>query len=267
MNHLDIYSNKANLLEAFGEFARKIPAEGKLFVKQGLHVEGAKVTGYYGINGSGDCYADGLRIENNRYVFDYHERGMEIDGLVLGIPGRLNVENATAAITLALEAGVTPEEIRVSLREFKGVARRFNIQVNAGETVYIDDYAHHPKEIEATLSSVREMWPELPLTVVFQPHLYSRTRDFYPDFARSLSIADEVILLEIYPARELPIPGITAEIIRERLTVPGCIMTKEDLLAYVEKDFKRGVLVTMGAGDIDRLVKTISEKLGNTSAQ
>ena len=266
-DHLDIYSNKANLLEAFGEFARKITAEGKLFVKQGLHVEGAKVTGYYGINGSGDCYADGLRIENNRYVFDYHERGMEIDGLVLGIPGRLNVENATAAITLALEAGVTPEEIRVSLREFKGVARRFNIQVNAGETVYIDDYAHHPKEIEATLSSVREMWPELPLTVVFQPHLYSRTRDFYPDFARSLSIADEVILLEIYPARELPIPGITAEIIRERLTVPGCIMTKEDLLAYVEKDFKRGVLVTMGAGDIDRLVKTISEKLGNTSAQ
>ena len=219
------------------------------------------VTGYYGVEVKADCYADGLRIEQGRYVFDYHGRGVDIEGLILGIPGRLNVENATAAITLALEAGVQPEEIRRALPDFKGVARRFNIQVYTEKTIYIDDYAHHPREIEATLRSVREMWPDRPVTVVFQPHLYTRTRDFQEDFARSLSLADRVVLLEIYPARERPIPGITAEVIRKRLTVPGNIVTKEELLQHIIPDFQGGILVTMGAGDIDRLVGEIGEKV------
>lgn len=220
-----------------------------------------QVTGYYGVEVKADCYADGLRIEQGRYVFDYHGRGVDIEGLILGIPGRLNVENATAAITLALEAGVQPEEIRRALPDFKGVARRFNIQVYTEKTIYIDDYAHHPREIEATLRSVREMWPDRPVTVVFQPHLYTRTRDFQEDFARSLSLADRVVLLEIYPARERPIPGITAEVIRKRLTVPGNIVTKEELLQQIIPDFQGGILVTMGAGDIDRLVGEIGEKV------
>ncbi|MEG2791609.1 MAG: cyanophycin synthetase, partial [Odoribacter sp.] len=165
------------------------------------------------------------------------------------------------AITLALEAGVKPEEIRAALPEFRGVFRRFNIHINTGDCIYIDDYAHHPREIEATLRSIREMWPEKSLTVVFQPHLFSRTRDFYPDFARSLSLADEVVLLDIYPARELPIPGITSEVIRERLTVTGRILSKEGLKDYIRNEFQKGILVTMGAGDIDRMVEEIRTDL------
>ena len=260
-DHLDIYKNKENLTEAFEDFAHRMVAGGRLFLKKGLTLEKSAITGYYGVEIEADCYADRLRIVDGRYVFDYHGRGVNIEGLVLGVPGRLNVENATAAITLALEAGVKPEEIREALPAFRGVARRFNIHVNSGNRIYIDDYAHHPREIEATLRSIRDMWPDKQLTVVFQPHLYSRTKDFYPDFADSLSLADRVILLDIYPARELPIPGITSDIICERLTVPGQILTKEAMLDYVANDFEEGILVTMGAGDIDRLVGVISEKL------
>lgn len=259
-DHLDIYENRANLLEAFEAFAQRVnPQSGRLFLKKGLQLKQAQVTGYYGVEVEADCYADRLRIEQGRYVFDYHGRGVDIEGVILGIPGRLNVENATAAITLALEAGVQPEEIRKALPEFKGVARRFNIQVYTEKTIYIDDYAHHPREIEATLGSVREMWPDQPITVVFQPHLYTRTRDFQEDFARSLSLADRVVLLEIYPAREQPIPGITAEVIRKRITVPAEIVTKEKLIQQIIPDFQGGILVTMGAGDIDRLVGEIVE--------
>lgn len=260
-DHLDIYQNKANLTEAFEAFAQRLVAGGRIYLRKGLSLEKTKVTGYYGVEVEGDCYSDHLRIENGCYVFDYHGTLADIPNLVSGIPGRLNVENATAAITLALEAGVTASEIRKALPAFRGVARRFNIHVNQNNRLYIDDYAHHPREIEATLSSIREMWPGRPLIVAFQPHLYSRTRDFYPDFAKSLSLADRVILLDIYPAREQPIPGITAEIIRERLTVPGTILTKEAFMNFVEHDFGEGILVTMGAGDIDRMVGNIIEKL------
>lgn len=260
-DHLDIYENKANLTEAFEEFAGKVVAGGRLFLKKGLTLERTPVTGYYGVEVEADCYADHLKIVNGQYVFDYRGRDKEINDLVLGVPGRLNVENAVAAITLALEAGVTPQEIRAALPEFRGVARRFNIHVNSGKRIYIDDYAHHPREIEATLRSVREMWPDKPLTVVFQPHLFTRTRDFYPAFAESLSIADQVILLDIYPARELPIPGISSEMIREGLSVPGQVKTKEALLDYVAHDFREGILITMGAGDIDRMVAKINEEL------
>ena len=127
--------------------------------------------------------------------------------------------------------------------------------------MYIDDYAHHPKEIEATLKSVREMWPNKKLTVVFQPHLYTRTRDFYPEFAKSLSLADRVILLDIYPARELPIPGVTSEIIREQITVPAEILSKEALLEYIGTRFDEGVIMTVGAGDIDRMIPVITQKI------
>lgn len=261
-DHLDIYGDRSKLTEAFEAFAQQVdPQDGRLFIRKGLELKQARVTGYYGVDTEADEEADHLEMVGERYRFDYHGKRGDILGLETGIPGRLNVENATAAITLALEAGVTAEEIRRALPEFRGVARRFNIHVNNGKCIYIDDYAHHPREIEATLRSIRELWPELPMTVVFQPHLYTRTRDFYPEFARSLSLADRVILLDIYPARELPIPGITSEIIREWLTVPGQTLSKAALFEEVIDRFDHGILVTMGAGDIDRLVGEISEKL------
>lgn len=260
-DHMDIYENRANLLAAFEQFAQQVrPDGGKLFLKKGLTLEKAKVSGYYGLNTETDCYSDHLRVIDGHYMFDYHGK-VEMQGLILGIPGRVNVENATAAITLALEAGATSEEIREALPEFRGVVRRFNVHVNTGKRIYIDDYAHHPREIEATLVSVREMWPEKKITVIFQPHLFSRTKDFYESFAQSLSLADEVLLLDIYPARELPIPGVTSEIIRELLTVPGRILSKEELSNYIDDDLGDGILMTMGAGDVDRLIPVISKKL------
>lgn len=261
-DHLDIYHSRENLIEAFEEFAQRVrPDGGRLFIKKGLEIKTAPVAGYYAAGEPADCFTDQLRIENGRYVFDYYGKKATITNLVSGVPGRVNVENATAAITLALEAGVTPEEIRKALPLFRGVVRRFNIHTDTGDKMYIDDYAHHPKEIEATLLSVREMWPEKKLTAVFQPHLYSRTHDFYKEFAESLSLADQVILLDIYPARELPAPGVTSEIILERLSVPGKILSKDGLLAYVGDEFKEGILMTLGAGDIDRLVEKVKEKV------
>lgn len=260
-DHLDIYENKANLTEAFEAFAGLVrPGGGGLFIKKGLVLKNTKITGYYSVDTETDYCCRNLKVVGGRYRFDYRAPEMEIKDLELGIPGRVNVENATAAITLALAAGVTAGEIQKALPEFRGVLRRFNIHVNTERKMYIDDYAHHPKEIEATLKSVREMWPEKKITVVFQPHLYTRTRDFYEGFAQSLSLADRVILLDIYPAREKPIEGVTSEMIREKLTVPACIRSKEQLLEFVEKDFEEGILITMGAGDIDRLVPVIMEK-------
>lgn len=252
-DHLDIYGTHEELIAAFGQFAENVRGDGKLFLKKGLRLTGHAVDGYYSVDEEADDWADNLRMEEGYYVFDYHGRKTNIIGLRSGFPGRVNVENATAAITLALEAGVTPEEIRLSLPEFRGVVRRFNVHTR-GQVIYIDDYAHHPREIEAVLTSVREMWPDKKIRVAFQPHLYSRTHDFYEWFARSLNLADEVFLLDIYPARELPIPGVTSEIILEKLAVPARIVSKTDLPHCVEQEVKDGVFMTLGAGDIDRLV-------------
>ena len=260
-DHLDIYQNKANLTEAFKSFAQLVSPTGVLFLKQGLVLPGIDRALYYGVETDAMCRAENLRVDNGLYIFDYYGRGVEIKNLKLGVPGRLNVENATIAITLALEAGVSPEEIRRALPDFRGVARRFNIHVNNTSVIYIDDYAHHPKEIEATLRSVREIWPNKKVNVIFQPHLYSRTKDFYLDFARSLSLADSVLLLDIYPARELPIPGVTSQMICDNLTVSGTIKSKEEILSWLEQDFQDDIVITMGAGDIDRLVSRITEIL------
>lgn len=256
-DHLDIYENRANLVEAFEEFAGKVRPGGKVFLKKGLELKKTKEDGFYAVDEVTDYYTDQLRVENGHYLFDYHSPQTEIKGLLLGIPGRVNVENATAAITLALHAGVKPEEIRKALPEFRGVVRRFNIHTD-GKVMYIDDYAHHPREIEAVLTSVREMWPDRKLTVAFQPHLYSRTNDFHEWFSRSLNIADEVILLDIYPARELPIAGVTSEIILKDLRVPARIVGKENFPEFVKDQVKEGIFMTLGAGDIDRFVPVFS---------
>lgn len=260
-DHLDIYGNKANLIEAFEEFAERTREEGKILLKAGLKLERSEVDGYYAIEGVTDNYSDHLRVQGSHYVFDYHGQKAEIKDLVLGIPGRMNVENATLAITMALEAGVRPDEIRKALPEFRGVLRRFNIHTS-GAVLYIDDYAHHPREIEAALKAVREMWPEKKLTVAFQPHLYTRTRDFQSEFAHSLNIADQVILLDIYPAREIPIPGVSSEIILNKLNVPACIISKEEFPKFVDQNVKDGIFMTVGAGDIDRFVPVFTQMFG-----
>ena len=256
-DHLDIYGTKEKMLEAFEEFAEL--TRGKLFLKKGLAIHSRKVDGCYAVGETADYYTTNLRIENGAFHFDYIGGGVEIKDLCLRFPGRVNVENATAAITLALQVGATPEEIRAALPDFKGVARRFDIHADNGKVMYIDDYAHHPKEIQAVLSSIREMWPEKKLTVAFQPHLYTRTRDFYPDFARSLSLADEVVLLDIYPARELPISGVSADLIAERVTVPVRRVSKEAFPDNVREHVKEGIFVTMGAGDIDRFIPVFAK--------
>lgn len=260
-DHLDIYGNKANLIEAFEEFAERTREEGKILLKAGLKLERSEVDGYYAIEGVTDNYSDHLRVQGNHYIFDYHGPKAEIKDLVLGVPGRMNVENATLAITMALEAGVRPDEIRKALPEFRGVLRRFNIHTS-GAVLYIDDYAHHPREIEAALKAVREMWPEKKLTVAFQPHLYTRTRDFQSEFAHSLNIADQVILLDIYPAREIPIPGVSSEIILNKLNVPACIIPKEEFPKFVDQNVKDGIFMTVGAGDIDRFVPVFTQMFG-----
>lgn len=260
-DHLDIYGDKANLIEAFEEFAERTREEGKILLKAGLKLERSEVDGYYAIEGVTDNYSDHLRVQGSHYIFDYHGQKAEIKDLVLGIPGRMNVENATLAITMALEAGVRPDEIRKALPEFRGVLRRFNIHTS-GAVLYIDDYAHHPREIEAALKAVREMWPEKKLTVAFQPHLYTRTRDFQSEFAHSLNIADQVILLDIYPAREIPIPGVSSEIILNKLNVPACIIPKEEFPKFVDQNVKDGIFMTVGAGDIDRFVPVFTQMFG-----
>ena len=257
-DHLDIYGNKAHLIEAFDEFAERTREEGKILLKAGLKLERSEVDGYYAIERVTDNYSDHLRVQGNHYIFDYHGQKAEIKDLVLGVPGRMNVENATLAITMALEAGVQPDEIRKALPEFRGVLRRFNIHTS-GAVLYIDDYAHHPREIEAALKAVREMWPEKKLTVAFQPHLYTRTRDFQSEFAHSLNIADQVILLDIYPAREMPIPGVTSAVILDKLNVPAHIVAKGEFPKFVEQNVGEGIFMTVGAGDIDRFVPVFTD--------
>ncbi|MDE5638519.1 MAG: UDP-N-acetylmuramate--L-alanine ligase, partial [Odoribacter sp.] len=256
-DHLDIYGSRKNLIDAFEAFAAKVKEGGKLFVKKGLELKKTEVSGYYAVGEPAGYYSDNLRVEGVCSVFDYRGERAEIKDLRLGVPGRMNVENATLAITLALEAGVTPEEIKEALPGFKGVLRRFNIHAS-GRTIYIDDYAHHPREIEAVLLAIREIWPDRKLTVAFQPHLYSRTSDFHDWFARSLNIADEVILLDIYPAREQPLPGVTSGIIRKDVVKPSAIVPKERFLKFVEEKVRGGVFVTLGAGDIDRFVPALT---------
>lgn len=258
-DHMDIYGNRDSIIAAFEDFACRVVPEGGLFIKKGLEIRKRRVDGFYSLNDKADFYADNLRLENGLYSFDYHGRNGDILNLKLGVPGMVNVENATAAITVALDCGVTADEIRAALPGFKGVHRRFNIISASEDLILIDDYAHHPKEIEATLKSVRRIWPDRYLTVVFQPHLYSRTKDFAPEFAQSLSLADEVVLMNIYPAREKPIPNVSSNIIMDKITVPVRLMTESEIVEAAP-GFK-GIAITMGAGNIDKLPSKIYAKL------
>jgi UDP-N-acetylmuramate--alanine ligase len=215
----------------------------------------------YALDHAGEPRADHVRVENGRYVFDLVSEGHTLRDLQLGMPGRHNVENAIAAATMALRQGVTPDALRDGLASFRGVSRRFEVRINTPRVVFIDDYAHHPKELDACIGSARELHPGKRLTGIFQPHLFSRTRDLAADFGRSLSALDELILLDIYPAREEPIEGITSQWLLEQVPMEAkVISTKEGLLELL-KDRRIEVLLTMGAGDVDRSVPAIERLL------
>ena len=251
-DHLDIYGDEAHIREAFKAFASQV--SGTVIKKYGLDITPedtkAKIMTYSFGNASADFYSEAL--ENGH--FNLHYPGGVIEDCVVGIPGWVNVENATAAAAIGLTYGLDPLKIKEALASFSGVKRRFD--------VYIDDYAHHPEEISAALSSIRNSYPDMKMTVVFQPHLYTRTRDFAPEFAEALSKADKLILLDIYPAREEPIPGVTSEIIFKDVTCQEKVLLKRSELMGYLKDEKVEMLVTLGAGDIDRFVGQIAEMLG-----
>jgi len=262
-DHLDIYGDEATILDGFRQFIQLIDKKGKLYIQHtaadrlGAENLPKVMTKEYGLRSSGITAAN-IQARTGSFVFDYQDLNHTIKGLELFIPGFHNVENALAAIAIALDHQISEEQIRKGISSFKGVKRRFEIHVNEGNQVFIDDYAHHPEEIRACLSSVRAMFPTKKLTVIFQPHLYTRTRDFASGFSESLSLADSVILLDIYPARELPIEGVNAEMLLENIqTSKKELVGKEELLAHLEQANPE-VLVTLGAGDIDRLVPRIA---------
>ena len=257
-DHLDIYGDEQHVKEAFKAFASQV--SGTVIIKHGLDITpadtSARIRTYSFGNPEADFHAEPLEDGH----FNLHYPGGVIEDCVVGIPGWVNVENATAASAIALTYGIAPEKIKRALASFSGVRRRFDIQVRKPGCVYIDDYAHHPEEIKAALSSIRRAYPSPKLTAVFQPHLYTRTRDFAPEFAQALSLADKVILLDIYPARELPIPGVTSEIIFKDITSEKVLIRREELMGYLQNEPVE-VLATLGAGDIDRFVGEIAEML------
>ncbi|MBI1307275.1 MAG: UDP-N-acetylmuramate--L-alanine ligase [Bacteroidetes bacterium] len=253
-DHLDIYGSVTEIRQSFLEFARRVSTEGILFIQHDAagHFRKAGIKHQrYGIQ-AGDVYADNLRIKNYLYQFDLHFKDKVITDLELGIPGRHNVENAVAACALATYVGVDEHTLRVALKTFTGVKRRFEY-ICREPIVYIDDYAHHPSELNAIIGSVKALYPHKKITGVFQPHLYSRTKDFASGFSESLSALDRVFLLDIYPARELPIPGVTSSMLMKNITSPCELVLMKNAVSEVLKS-EPEVLLTLGAGDIDTLV-------------
>ena len=263
-DHLDIYSDIRNMHDAFKAFASQV--SGTVITKLGLPGDQqdtkANILRYSYDDPSADFYASGITADECGYfTFTLNHPGGAVEGCKVGIPGWVNVENAIAASAIALTYGLEPENVRHALGTFQGVKRRFDIHVNTPECSYIDDYAHHPKEIAAAVSSMRDIFPGRKLTAIFQPHLYTRTRDFADEFAEALSNVDKLIMLDIYPAREEPIPGVTSEIIFDKVTAPEkVIMVKEELMDYL-KDEPIDTLITFGAGNIDRFIGPITEML------
>ena len=259
-DHLDIYGDKLNLSETFNEFANKVQKDGKLFIKKGLEIF-TKVKKYsYSLTDKSDFYADNIRLTDDCYFFDVNIPKGSIKNLKMYYPGLHNIENAVVSIAIAKSIGVNDEVIRKALESFKGVYRRFDIRIKNDKFIYIDDYAHHPEEIKACINSVRNFYKGKKITGIFQPHLYSRTRDFVEEFAKSLELLDCIILLDIYPAREKPIEGVSSEILLKKIkNTEKFLLHKDDIPNFIKKR-KLEILLTMGAGDIDQLVQPI-EKL------
>ena len=262
-DHLDIYKNADNLKKSFEQFISQINKRGKLIIKKDLNINYRNIKEIdiynYSLKGNSDFYAENIRIEEGLYIFDFITPENRIDNIKLGLPGIINVENAIAALSVAYLSGVKSEEMKKALSSFKGILRRFDYHIRKSNFVYIDDYAHHPAELKATINSVREIYPKRKITGIFQPHLFSRTRDFANEFANSLDLLDEIVLLDIYPAREAPITGVSSEIIFNKLKTKNKILCKKKELLNVLKNKNIEVLITLGAGDIDEFVNPIKK--------
>ena len=261
-DHLDIYGTEEAYLESFAHFTSLIQPGGCLVMKRGIKLvprvqEGVKVYSYSARDG-GDFHAGNIRVGNGTIVFDFVAPDGVVADVELGVPVDINIENAVAAMAIARLNGVTDDDMRRAMASFRGAKRRFEFWVKRDDRVMIDDYAHHPDELKASIRSVRALYPGRKLTVIFQPHLYSRTRDFAPQFAEALSMADQVILFDIYPAREQPIPGVTSQIIFDKITCREKELCLREKLLERIKECNFDVLLTMGAGDIDRLLPQIA---------
>lgn len=264
-DHLDIYGTKEAYLESFRKFTTLIQPGGCLILHEGLEMRPdvpESVRTYTYARESGDFHAENIRIGGGEILFDFVSPMETVRDIRLGVPVSINIDNGIAALALAQLNGVTPEELRAGMASYRGVERRFDFKIRTPERAFLTDYAHHPAEIRQSALSIRELYKDKKITALFQPHLYTRTRDFYADFARSLSLFDEVILTEIYPARELPIEGVTSQLIYDRLA-PGVEKTlcrKADVPALIRAK-RPEVLVLLGAGDLDIYVPELCEIL------
>ena len=255
-DHLDIYDDEADLIATFQEFGQLVEAS-KRFVKNGLPLEGNTV----GIEDDAAYSAQNIRVKDGEYIFDLHHPEGVIENLHFSLPGRHNLFNAITALGMALSYGTQASGLTKALSTYSGVNRRFTYRIRSEELVLIDDYAHHPTEIAAVYQSVREMYPREEVLAIFQPHLFSRTQDFIDDFARELSRFEEVVLLDIYPARELPIAGVTSDVLLGKLTLSRKRRVTKEELTTVVKNAKQKIVVMMGAGDIGVEILKVTENL------
>ncbi len=260
-DHLDIYGDHANMIKTFGEFVSQISNGGTLLYRKGLNIQSEwndKIRYYsYSINEEADFQAVEIKIVNGAYHFDLKTPFGDIKDLCLTYPGLMNVENAVAACGMALMSGVSHEEIGAALAGYTGVVRRFDVRYSGKKTIYIDDYAHHPRELEATIKSVRDLYPGRRVTGIFQPHLFSRTQDFAEEFAAALDLLDDALIMEIYPAREAPIQGVDSGIILNKMKLTSKIRCQKEQFPAILGNYNPEILLTLGAGDIDRLIEPI----------
>lgn len=260
-DHLDIYGDAKELVKSFEGFSKRVKAQGKLFVKNGLPIHGIT----YGIEDDSDYSIHNITIQNGVYVFDVKTPETTLENLQFNLPGRHNLSNALIALAMAVAYGCPHQQLAKALASYKGVKRRFSYHIQTDELVFIDDYAHHPEEINAVYQAVREMYPGKKVLAVFQPHLFSRTRDFADEFAKSLSQFDEVMLLDIYPARELPIEGVTSAWLLDKMeTKNKQVINKTELVSKI-KESQSQIVLTIGAGDIGEEVKHIKKALSVAS--
>ena len=263
-DHLDIYGDYAHVVEAFKIFASQV--SGTVIAKKGIDITPADTRAnlltYHYTDPTADFYAENPHPDAlGHFLFDLHYPGGVLRDIRVGAPGWVNAENSVAAAAIALTYGLDPEAVKHAIGTFEGVKRRLEVHVNLPGVAYVDDYAHHPAELSAAIASLRDIFPGRKLTAIFQPHLYTRTRDFAPDFAKALSAVDKLILLPIYPAREDPIPGVTSEIILDRVTAPEkVLLPKEELMDYLAQE-PVDVVATFGAGNIDRFIGPIAQML------
>ncbi len=267
-DHLDIYGTEEEYLKSFEHFTSLIIPGGVLVVKHNIKLSpkvGKDVRVYTYSEDKGDFRAENIKIGNGEIRFDFVTPNEVIKNIQLGVPVKINIENSVGSMALAYLNGATADELRHAISTFQGAKRRFDFLLKTDKLVMIDDYAHHPQELAASITSVKALYPDKKLTGIFQPHLYSRTKDFADEFARSLSLLDELILLDIYPAREKPIEGVTSQIIFDKVTCPKTLCKKEELLSLLSKKDDIEVLLTVGAGDIDQLLMPIKQLLEDRS--